>query len=262
MKLNILSDLHLDINRKIPFYLEQPDIFTIVCGDISEDISETSEWINDNISNGVFVEGNHIGYKSKKTLQSLLEYLSACFPMDCNVSHLNNSYKIINDVVFVGSILWTDFELFGKQNRVIALKTAANNIKDFSCTYFNANTDNQDDKTIFSPEDSANLFHVSIEYIKNICDKFSDKKIVIVTHHAPSFKSIPSVYKNDICSSAFASNLDDFILAHPNIKLWCHGHIHKAFDYHIGNCRIVCNPRGYIDDNEETGFTKCKIIEI
>ena len=259
MKLIVISDLHLDINREIPFYLEQQDIFTIVCGDISEDTSEAAEWIKNNVNNGVFVEGNHIGYKNKESLQSILEYFSARFPLDYKVSHLNNSYKTVDDVVFVGSILWTDFDLYGKQNRDVAIRTATKEIKDFNCTYFNSNHDN---KRFFSPDNAIDLFHESVNYIKNICEKFHDKKIVVVTHHAPSIKSIPSDYKNDICSTAFASNLDDFILAHPNIKLWCHGHIHRAFDYYIGNCRVVCNPRGYMDDNEETGFNKYKIIEI
>ncbi len=262
MKLNILSDLHLDINKENPIYLKPQDVFTIICGDISENVSETYKWIKDNISCGVFVEGNHIGYRSNETIQSILEYLSTCFPLDYNVSHLNNSYKIVNNIVFVGSILWTDFELYGKQNRGIAIKTSAKKIKDFSSTYFNSNSNSKNHKKTFSPRDAINLFNESVGYIKKICETFLDKKIVVVTHHAPSIKSIPSTYTNDICSTAFASNLDDFILKHSNIKLWCHGHIHKSFDYYIGDCRIVCNPIGYIGDKEETGFSKYKIIEI
>ena len=28
--------------------------------------------------------------------------------------------------------------------------------------------------------------------------------------------------------------------------LWVHGHIHQNFDYHVGPCRVVTNPRGYV----------------
>ena len=29
-------------------------------------------------------------------------------------------------------------------------------------------------------------------------------------------------------------------------SLWIHGHIHESFDYDVGNCRVLCNPRGYL----------------
>ncbi|MCY1554175.1 hypothetical protein D9M68_907290 [compost metagenome] len=28
-------------------------------------------------------------------------------------------------------------------------------------------------------------------------------------------------------------------------SLWFHGHTHDSFDYRVGTCRVVCNPRGY-----------------
>jgi hypothetical protein len=46
-------------------------------------------------------------------------------------------------------------------------------------------------------------------------------------------------------NGAYSSDLNDFILDHPQIKLWTHGHTHEPFDYMIGSTRIVCNPRGY-----------------
>ena len=69
--------------------------------------------------------------------------------------------------------------------------------------------------------------------------------MVVITHHAPSMQSIEKNYRNSELVASFASNLENFILDLPNIKLWCHGHIHTASDYMIGNCRIICNPRGY-----------------
>ena len=55
-------------------------------------------------------------------------------------------------------------------------------------------------------------------------------------------------YKNDtLVNGAYSSDLSEFILDHPQIKLWTHGHTHDTFDYMIGSTRIVCNPRGYIN---------------
>jgi hypothetical protein len=32
------------------------------------------------------------------------------------------------------------------------------------------------------------------------------------------------------------------------VALWVHGHVHNQRDYHIGATRVVCNPRGYVDE--------------
>ena len=116
-----------------------------------------------------------------------------------------------------------------------------------------------------SPEYCEKMFHQTVACIDDVCHRFHDKKIVVITHHAPSEQSISAIYKNDHLNPAFASNLEDFILGYPNIKLWCHGHIHTASDYKIGECRVICNPRGYAkyyESAEQTGFTKDLIVEI
>jgi hypothetical protein len=78
-------------------------------------------------------------------------------------------------------------------------------------------------------------------------------RTIVVTHHAPSIKSIADRYRADPVSAAFASNMDDFILEHQP-RLWIHGHTHESFDYKIGKTRVVCNPRGYASTKENKGF--------
>ena len=46
-------------------------------------------------------------------------------------------------------------------------------------------------------------------------------------------------------NGAYSSDLSEFILDNPEIKVWTHGHTHDNFDYMIGSTRIICNPRGY-----------------
>ena len=47
-------------------------------------------------------------------------------------------------------------------------------------------------------------------------------------------------------NGAYSSDLSELMLDHPQIRMWTHGHTHHNFDYMIGQCRVVCNPRGYI----------------
>ena len=74
------------------------------------------------------------------------------------------------------------------------------------------------------------------------------------------------MYGNDfIKNGAYHSDLTDVMLDNPNIKLWTHGHTHHPFDYQIGDCRVVCNPRGYHQPSgrsEDTGWDPNLTIEV
>jgi hypothetical protein len=63
-------------------------------------------------------------------------------------------------------------------------------------------------------------------------------------------------------NGAYSTNLDEFILDNRNIKLWTHGHTHHEFDYMIGTCRVVCNPRGYDGQEEQADHFQLKYLEV
>lgn len=88
---------------------------------------------------------------------------------------------------------------------------------------------------------------------------------VIVTHHAPSYKSMHPRYFGNPLNPGFMTELAQSILLmeHPP-KLWVHGHVHDPFDYQIGSTRVVCNPRGYPGENGLLRYEQYqpKIIEI
>jgi hypothetical protein len=56
--------------------------------------------------------------------------------------------------------------------------------------------------------------------------------------------------------------MDGFILDHPEICLWTHGHTHEDFDYHIGSTRVVCNPRGYVGYEARADTWQPKLVEL
>jgi hypothetical protein len=63
-------------------------------------------------------------------------------------------------------------------------------------------------------------------------------------------------------NGAYSSDLDQFILDRPQIKLWTHGHTHHEFDYMIGSCRVMCNPRGYDGYEQQAEQWKLKTVAI
>ena len=250
MKIRILSDLHLDINGYPP-PLSDKDSFTIICGDIAGSVQTACQWLDENIHNGLFVAGNHMFYSEPKlTVEDIVEKYQAKYPLDKPVSFLNNSYKIIDDTVFVGATLWTDYRLFGAGAAPLYKYAATMGMNDFRLGHIRQNGR----IARLTPEYCEAQFEQSLAYIKKVVEAYPDKNIVVITHHAPSVKSVDKEYLNSGLSPSFANNLDQFILDHPNIKLWCHGHIHSFKNYQIGKCRVVCNPKGYARLNEKTRF--------
>lgn len=138
MKLRIMSDLHLDVNAGYPFRTKASEIFTIICGDISAYYNKTSKWLNRYVKNGVFVAGNHIVYnESGHSLQYFLQRYEEHYPLSAPLSFLNDTYKIIEDVVFVGGTLWTDYRLYGSETQDLHQWWATQYLNDFRFGKFN-----------------------------------------------------------------------------------------------------------------------------
>lgn len=86
---------------------------------------------------------------------------------------------------------------------------------------------------------------------------------IIVSHHAPSRRSIHERYLGNDINMCFANDMEEEILAmYKPPKLWIHGHTHDRFDYMIGETRVICHPRGYRGEHGDHGSYKPLIVEI
>ena len=263
MKIKIMSDLHIDVNHQYLFpILDDKDVFTIICGDTSGDYNLTRNWIRENIRNGCFIIGNHYGYTDdSRTYQYICKSLKRSFPLKGKISFLQNSHKIIDDIVIVGATLWSDYKLGARNDDDVILnkQNAYRCMNDFRFDVYEY--PDLIERRI-TPDILVDEHKKSLKYIDRICKKYPDKKIIVVTHHAPSNKSISNKYRDSDVNSCYASNLEDFIVSHNNIKLWCHGHVHEDVDYMIGECRVICNPRGYEYWDAPHKFDKNLIVEV
>ena len=169
-----------------------------------------------------------------------------------DVRFLENQSIEIDGIVFVACILFADFMLFNQ--RTTCKLIAKRQLNDFR--YVNIIGEDGIAKLI-TPEDQIRLHNESKDFIDKTCRENPDKKIVVITHHCPSYKSIPDQYKTDLLSAAFASNLEEIIAKYDNLILWCHGHVHSNMNYILHGTRIVANPLGYRTENPlfiEEGF--------
>ncbi len=168
----------------------------------------------------VYVAGNHEFYHGK-WVEHIQVMRNECAKFE-NVHFLEMDTVTISDVVFVGGTLWTDCN----KGDPLTMHSIVDMMNDFRII-----RNDQYGYRKLSAADTINRHIKTKEYIKFIVSENKDKKCVVVGHHAPTFLSIHDDYKNDqLMNGAYASDLSEFILDHPQIKLWTHGHTHNIFD--------------------------------
>jgi len=200
----------------------------------------------------IYIAGNHEFYHGK--YPDSIDYLKtecARFP---NIHMLEMESVVIEDVTFIGATLWTDMN---KQDpmTLMAVKDAMND--------YRVIRHSQRGYAKLIPTDTVLRHMDTLSYIKNEIAKNPEGKYVVAGHHAPSKLSLKPRYEKDVLlNGAYSSDLSEFILDHPQIKLWTHGHTHDCFDYEIGSTRIVCNPRGYEGYEDPSGWDPNLILEV
>jgi Icc-related predicted phosphoesterase len=234
----------------------------------------------------VYVMGNHEHYdfdiaKTYDTLKCKLSEFS-------NIHFLEKETWEHNDITFVGGTLWTDmnkndsltlwhcgqrmndFQLITNSNRkthhknVVYAKNPENGspLRNANNELVIERVDHYEKSSRWSAEDSVEDHKKMLDYI-NIVTKDESKCYVAVTHHAPTQQSIAEWFKHDtLMNGAFASDLSEFIMDRPQIKLWTHGHMHNVSDYMVGDTRVVCNPRGYVGHEQRAKNFELKYMEI
>jgi len=280
MKIAVCSDIHLEFG---PISLENADNaeVLILSGDICvvNDLEKLNEGESDKSNqyhtffqeccarfpSVIYIAGNHEHYhsdfiKSIGIIRDRLGYL-------VNLHVLDKESVLINNVLFIGGTLWTDMN----KEDGITLMHMKDMMNDFRCVknsfrkrhYRDTLGNPHSPASNFTPDDAVEDHKKMLEYIKIMVEGKHDQKIVVVGHHAPSKASTHPRYVNEtIMNGGYSSDLSEFILDHPQIKLWTHGHTHENFDYLIGSTRIVCNPRGYINYEDSADKFTLKTVEI
>ncbi len=249
MKIHIMSDIHNEFEAYDPPRVDADVI--VLAGDIDTD-GYAVNWANLNFPDKqiVYVLGNHEHYHS--VFPGILDKMKSSIQGN-KVSLLENECLKIGGVNFLGCTLWTDFQLFGDCE--VAMRHAQQNMNDYKSIH-----GSQGNYETFTPQLTAFLHKQSLSWLNEKFSELKDEKVVVVTHHAPSLKSIPGKFKNNLLAAAYASNLDE-IIEDSGAELWIHGHVHSTMDYMIGETRVICNPRGY-PSQSMTGFYPELIVEV
>ncbi|MEO8924753.1 MAG: metallophosphoesterase [Caldimonas sp.] len=253
MKLHILSDVHLSFCDLAPPVADADVV--VLAGDVSRP-REAVAWAQRFDKPVLYVPGNHEFYGgSLDGVAADLERLSA----GTRVRVLDNAEAVIGGVRFLGTTLWTDFELFGHGEKMAAAMAEGQRlIRDFSRIRLAEGRD-----AMFSPADSAVLFRRNAAWLGAGLATKHDGPTAVITHHAPSPKSIHPRFADSLLNACFVSNAEN-LLDGSQAGLWIHGHTHDSFDYVVNGTRVVCNPRGYAKSgvNENARFDPSLAIEV
>lgn len=236
MKVQILSDLHVEFGNRLPPPAQGADVIALA-GDIAPYRRDVLKMVGETYSGRrvLYVPGNHEFYGGD------IDAVRGAMADDCatlGIELLDRRALTIDGVRFIGATLWTDFALDGRAAVVGAQQMARKAMPDFRVI--------RRAGLAFSPEESVRRHDADRDFIEQELRGAADSNLtaVVITHHAPTPRSIRPWYEGNTLNPAFASRLDALIAKHEP-PLWIHGHMHDSIDEQVGGTRVVANPGGY-----------------
>jgi predicted phosphodiesterase len=277
MKFALASDLHLEFETLELNNTEGADVL-VLSGDIclAKDLAfretiRSEKWMeffthcSEQFKNVIYIMGNHEHYhgdfaKSYDQLKVALADLT-------NIHVLEKEFITFGDVTFICGTLWTDMNK-EDPNTLYGIRSYMNDYRIIEDTrhpvfYRDADGNSHTRKAALMPETTVEEHKAMVKLIDGVTKGMVSEKFVVVGHHAPSKLSTKPQYEDDVLvNGAYSSDLSDFILDRPMIKVWTHGHTHHTFDYMLGSTRIVCNPRGYANYEDRADRFQLQFIEV
>ena len=279
MKIQLLSDLHIETQ---PTWAAQPlpgaDLL-VLAGDIGS--YQTGSQLTDPdfglarfspLPAGAgwpvpvyYLPGNH-EYDmldvdaAQRRLRACCDRLGIAW-LDREIHHFANASATGQDVRFVGTTLWSDFDALALHDGRASL---ADRLKARHKAFRAADHYLQRTGTTRHgpPWLAAGVREEALDcqrWLRAALDTPFDGQTVVITHFAPSLHSADPRYGLTPGTAGFCNTLDDLL---PRAQLWLHGHLHAPSDYRHHGCRVVANPLGYIAKGEDKGFRPGLLIEV
>jgi DNA repair exonuclease SbcCD nuclease subunit len=254
MRCHYLSDLHLE-TQDFAGGLPGGDVL-IIAGDLCHasrlDPDRTDKYsiaqrgrvmrfidmARQSFAHVLLVPGNHDHYDG--VFETTPELLRRFLP---GVTVLDDDAIDIGGVSFFGATLWTDFESRSQ--------ACMDHVRRKCGEFFFVKTRTRDAagaETLgkYQPEHALAAFDRSWHALKaHAWDARGGRRIVVVSHHAPSLKGLNPRHVGNGLDGAYASDLDAAIAALHGVHRWVHGHTHIRTTYRIGETLVHANCRGF-----------------
>lgn len=247
MNIQIVSDLHLEFPDNRIYLSDNPILpsgnVLILAGDIiSEKYKNKARefygsW-RKQFDLIIATMGNHEFYNGT------IDYAFPSYKKQLAQNHylINNAVIIHCNVKFIVSTLWS----FVPMEKSYYIENSINDYrlisKKLSC-----------ETCPITSSDTNNYHKYSVKFIESELSKEYAGKIVVVTHHLPSYECIHPKWRQSELKYAFASDLN-YLINKYKIDYWIFGHQHETTDLTISNTRFLSNPLGYLDEEQYVLF--------
>lgn len=260
-----MSDIHLEF-AKWPRAVDVREIdadVTVLAGDIGVGLTGI-EWALQAFDRPViYVMGNHEFYGQRPMLDLWRKAREKA--ASTHVHLLENDSVVIDGVRFLGATFFTDFDIFGGGQREQMMEYAQQVMSDYGYIFVSrrghrrlelGSSSRAGDR--LTPQKVLAIHQESRAFLeRELAD--TSMKTVVVTHHAPSVRSLVGGQAIQRTDAAYASNLDHLV---EQAALWIHGHTHVAADYRVGEGRVISNPRGYVGHQLVREFNPRLVVEV
>jgi len=243
LRVGIHSDLHTEFSACTIANLPALDVL-VLAGDIGNLLS-VSHFLG-TIRNAapelpvLYVLGNH-EYYGLEFAKAKQQYRQLCDRY--RVTLLDNEGVQIDDVLFVGSTLWSDFSLAGQAD--ISMLWARNKIPD----YRKIHRYSADGSLVaMQPADTVEEYKKARAFIQEslLSENQTVRKKVVISHFLPAFELLAPGYRQNadalIQSAYWATDIPQL---HQLADDWIYGHSHDCIETTVGTTRFLSNQRGY-----------------
>ncbi|MFM8737900.1 MAG: metallophosphoesterase [Betaproteobacteria bacterium] len=272
MRLQILSDLHLETEAFEPEPAPGAELL-VLAGDIDSTWQGYARFAGWPVP-VLVVPGNH-EFDRRELRSALPAFRDHCARLGLRVLECDEWVHTTPQgrrVRFLGTVRWSDFEVFGPALQAKALKAASYFQKVMQATcdgqVFDAAAVRGEGlacrawlQAQLAPEagPAQPLVDAGAQGVVPMADT-----TVVITHFAPSLYSADPRYGHQPTTASFC-NADEDLLAHADA--WVHGHVHWRSDYRWprasgGHSRVICQARGLLRKGESEGFEPLRLFEV
>ena len=277
----VASDLHLE-HGGFSWSPNWSGKVLALCGDIlqvnlwdtprhKEEFDHFFNVVSEQFEHVLYVLGNHEYYGSvKEDVVAKVREKLRTWP---NVQLLDNEHVDIDGVRYIGSTLWASAN--NVNPRTVSV---LENIREFSIIRSNSRmvksqkTEYEMDPITNRPVTDAkgmwvlksvtpvlmpdrlgvqgmvNMHNQCVAYLDRVLnDAPKDLPVVVLTHHAPSIKSVRPPFNTPESfhlNGMFASECEHLIRVHRPVA-WLHGHLHNRIGYNLAKTLVVVSTKGY-----------------
>lgn len=262
MKIQLFSDLHLEVQPNVQFTPAPDADLLVLAGDISS-YQPGSRLGTDDFGLArfsplpafgawpcpvLFVPGNH-EYDGQDFDVADHRLRATCDAL--GIQWLERATALIADVRFVGTTLWTDFDALVPASASLAQRDKHRGKAMRAANFYLGRTGASRAGQPFLAEQVREQALLCQTWLRRALAKSFDGPTVVVTHFAPTLHSADPRYGLVPGTAGFCNALDDLL---GGVTLWLHGHLHCPNDYRQNGCRVVANPLGYAVKGEQATF--------